>query len=228
MRVHCDDSQAEQNTASLPASANPVQCGGPDGSPATTRNCGACSELRGRLRSASNIHRPNPADKSEIFSCPLVVGIDGRPRLELRATPPRWSGQIERREGAHHPASRPSRRSSCAAAPFVSGHRGPAGERHRVSQADGVCGIGMSRNPTCEIPPVQYACSGERSARSRLSLAHRALPDRLRTGSHIISPHNPLTVEFFPTSPRGRSSSPHSLTAPCFVAENLLIITPFC
>lgn len=205
MRVHCDDSQAEQNTASFPASANPLQCGGPD-SAATTRSCGACSELRGRLRSASNIHSPNPADKSEIFSCPLVVGIDGRPRLELRATRPRWSGQIQRCEEAHPVAKRPPRRSSCVAAPIVSGHRGPAGERHRVSQADGVCGIGMSRNPTCEIPPVQCACSagGERSARSRLSLAHRALPDRLRTGSHISRPQ-PLTVEFFPTSPRGRS-----------------------
>src|SRR5262249_11497894 len=70
MRVHCDDSQAEQNTASLPASANPVQCGGPDGSPATTRNCGACSELRGRLRSASNIHRLNPVDKAEMTRRP--------------------------------------------------------------------------------------------------------------------------------------------------------------
>jgi hypothetical protein len=192
MREHCDDSQAEQNAASFPASANPVQCGGPDGSAATTRNCGACSELRGRLRSASNIHRPNPADKSEIFSCPLLVGIDGRPRLELRGTRPRWSGQIERCEEAHPMAKRPPRRSSCVAAPIVSGHRGPAGERHRVSQADGVCGIGKSRNPTCEIPPVQCACSagGERSARSRLRLssAHRALPDRLRTGSHISRP----------------------------------------
>jgi hypothetical protein len=53
-----------------------------------------------------------------------------------------------------------------------------------------VCGIGVSSNPTCEIPPVQYACSagGERSARSRLSLAHRELPDRLWTGSHISRP----------------------------------------
>jgi len=83
-----------------------------------------------------------------------TVGIDGRLRLKPRATPPRWSGQIERREGAHPAAKRPPRRSSCVAAPFVSGHRGPAGERHRVSQADGVCGI-MSRNPTCDIPPVQ-------------------------------------------------------------------------
>jgi hypothetical protein len=88
MRVHCDDSQAEQNTASFPASANPVQCGGP-GSPATTRNCGACSELRGRLRSASNIHRLNPADKAEIcchadLSVLLAYGnSEGKP-VELR------------------------------------------------------------------------------------------------------------------------------------------------
>ena len=56
MRVHCDDSQAEQNTASFPASANPAQCGGTDGSAATTRNCGVCSELRDRSRSDFNIH----------------------------------------------------------------------------------------------------------------------------------------------------------------------------
>ena len=60
MRVHCDDSQAEQNTASFPASANPLQCGVLDGSAATSRNCGACSELRGRLRSASSIQRLEP------------------------------------------------------------------------------------------------------------------------------------------------------------------------
>ena len=80
MRVHCDDSQAEQNTASFPASANPLQCGGPDGSAATTRNCGACSELRGRLRSASNIHRLNPADKAEICchaDLSAVIGCSG-------------------------------------------------------------------------------------------------------------------------------------------------------
>src|SRR5262249_19606391 len=76
MRVHCDDSQAEQNVASFPASANPVQCDGLDGSAPTTRKCGACSELRGRFRSASNIHRPNPADKSEICPCCLVIGIE--------------------------------------------------------------------------------------------------------------------------------------------------------
>src|SRR5712691_11881579 len=58
---HCDESQAEQNTASSPASANPVQCGGPDGSPATTRNCGVGSEVLGRLRSASSIQRLNLA-----------------------------------------------------------------------------------------------------------------------------------------------------------------------
>jgi hypothetical protein len=79
MRVHCDDSQAEQNTASFPASANPVQCGGPDGSAATTRNCGACSEFRGRLRSASNIHRPNPADKAEICCHADLSVVIGRP-----------------------------------------------------------------------------------------------------------------------------------------------------
>lgn len=85
MRVHCDDSQAEQNIASFPASANPVQCGGP-GSPATTRNCGACSELRGRLRSASNIHRLNPADKAEICchaDLSVVIGRPGRASSRL-------------------------------------------------------------------------------------------------------------------------------------------------
>jgi hypothetical protein len=57
--AHCDDSQAEQNSASFPASAKPAQCGGPAVSPAASRNWDACSELRSRLLSASSIQRLN-------------------------------------------------------------------------------------------------------------------------------------------------------------------------
>src|SRR5512132_1368190 len=90
MRVYCDDSQAEQNTASLPASASSAQCGCPD-SVATTRNCGARSELRAWGRSDSNIlSPPQHADKSEIYpQCRLVrsarIGRAGFRKWDLRA-----------------------------------------------------------------------------------------------------------------------------------------------
>ena len=66
MRLHCIESQAEQNDASFPASASPFQCCSAVGSAATARNCGACSELLAGLRSGSNMQRPNePIDQRD-------------------------------------------------------------------------------------------------------------------------------------------------------------------
>jgi hypothetical protein len=64
MRLHCIESQAEQNDASFPASASPFQCCSAVGSAATARNC-ACSELLA-IRSGSNMQRPNePIDQRD-------------------------------------------------------------------------------------------------------------------------------------------------------------------
>ena len=58
MRLHCSANQAEQNATSFPASSNPCQCGDADGCACTTRNCGAGSAFPDRLRSGSDICRP--------------------------------------------------------------------------------------------------------------------------------------------------------------------------
>jgi hypothetical protein len=71
MRLHCIESQAEQNFASFSASANPFQCCRAAVSPATTRNCGAGSEMRDRLRSGSNIERTQePIDQRSQSASP--------------------------------------------------------------------------------------------------------------------------------------------------------------
>ena len=78
MRVHCDDSQAEQNTASFPASANPVQCGGARWFSQQPRATAVpARSFAVGFGPPQTFIASQPADKSEICPMPLVRVISG-------------------------------------------------------------------------------------------------------------------------------------------------------